>query len=137
MIQYVVLSPRMRGCFYSVVSCHPAGIAFPAHAGMFLYKVDRDPDVFGFPRVCGDVSGKGACDKRREGLSPRMRGCFCCWVIEGSVKTAFPAYAGMFPKRFMRKALLTTFPAYAGMFLRRRLKAIWLLSFPRVCGDVS
>mgnify|MGYP000464482858 FL=1 len=70
-----------------------------------------------FPRVCGDVSETSSADHRNGPLSPRMRGCFYPAMSFPLEKTAFPAYAGMFPASCTRSA--------AGS------------RFPRVCGDVS
>ena len=52
-----------------------------------------------------------------DALSPRMRGCFRALEVERFGASAFPAYAGMFPKQ-------------VGLSLRP-------VGFPRVCGDVS
>ena len=111
------LSPRMRGCFLNAVLVAEASVAFPAYAGMFPSQQTPKCLRVSFPRVCGDVSH--ICDSASlaRQLSPRMRGCFYGRRITSFLERAFPAYAGMFLKRFTRKALLT--------------------SFPRVCGDVS
>ena len=70
-----------------------------------------------FPRVCGDVSEVNHLRADEHQLSPRMRGCFYPAMSFPLEKTAFPAYAGMFPASCTRSA--------AGS------------RFPRVCGDVS
>ena len=91
--------------------------AFPAYAGMFLYRRRSHDDRRSFPRVCGDVSDASSSPLARLRLSPRMRGCFhfgVCWLVSGDA-----------------------FPAYAGMFLPVRLFGRPLRRFPRVCGDVS
>ena len=91
------LSPRMRGCF----QCLNAPTAYRSS----------------FPRVCGDVSPVQQTSSTDDTLSPRMRGCFYPAMSFPLEKTAFPAYAGMFPASCTRSA--------AGS------------RFPRVCGDVS
>ena len=87
-----------------------------------------------------------------------MRGCFYGRRITSFLERAFPAYAGMFLKRFTRKALLTSFPRVCGdvsrlastnnkkKSLSPRMRGCFSASvfsdsfdssFPRVCGDVS
>ena len=107
----------MRGCFRQKSRQIGSDAAFPAYAGMFLRSAHLLQLSIRFPRVCGDVSNTSSGPFTRLRLSPRMRGCFCCCVMDGSVKVAFPAYAGMFPGE-----LVACTPTQ---------------SFPRVCGDVS
>ena len=89
-VSHEQLSPRMRGCFRTLLVIREVEHAFPAYAGMF-------------PEIGGSQL-----------LSPRMRGCFYESTERLISYKAFPAYAGMFPKRFMRKVLLTSFPRVCG-----------------------
>ena len=70
------LSPRMRGCFFTNSARFSMSSAFPAYAGMFLLVLRLCVAVFGFPRVCGDVSNITRSIRSGNQLSPRMRGCF-------------------------------------------------------------
>ena len=148
----------MRGCFLNAVLVAEASVAFPAYAGMFPSQQTPKCLRVSFPRVCGDVSH--ICDSASlaRQLSPRMRGCFYGRRITSFLERAFPAYAGMFLKRFTRKALLTSFPRVCGdvsrlastnnkkKSLSPRMRGCFSASvfsdsfdssFPRVCGDVS
>ena len=70
------LSPRMRGCFQSLLGWVAVRLAFPAYAGMFPAELTTGAEVPSFPRVCGDVSQIVIRQIVRTVLSPRMRGCF-------------------------------------------------------------
>ena len=111
------LSPRMRGCFLVPVTPRYLRGAFPAYAGMFLRKFHLRVLQSGFPRVCGDVSHDNRGKQVKRTLSPRMRGCFRSRRSDLPARSAFPAYAGMFPLV--------------------QLRCEEVSGFPRVCGDVS
>ena len=70
------LSPRMRGCFLSLLQILFLNLAFPAYAGMFLGLRPALRRSSSFPRVCGDVSALKGIALDGSKLSPRMRGCF-------------------------------------------------------------
>ena len=112
-----LLSPRMRGCFREGERFATLCRAFPAYAGMFPISSCRPLTKARFPRVCGDVSATSNSCGASIRLSPRMRGCFRALEVERFGASAFPAYAGMFPRSEKER------DASAG--------------FPRVCGDVS
>ena len=69
-------SPRTRGCFFRDDTRSALGLAFPAHAGMFLSSCDRSAWAASLPRARGDVSGVCASVSVPDGPSPRTRGCF-------------------------------------------------------------
>ena len=48
-------SPRARGCSAREAKKQLREIVFPACAGMFLRPREGQTDLFGFPRVRGDV----------------------------------------------------------------------------------
>ena len=111
------LSPRMRGCFCQLSNVCGSVEAFPAYAGMFLFRPLSKTGDYSFPRVCGDVSVSCLLRLSARRLSPRMRGCFLNCKRGKEAHLAFPAYAGMFPTQSSTPSTLE--------------------SFPRVCGDVS
>ena len=107
----------MRGCFLLPIIPNKTIWAFPAYAGMFLKRSTLKALLMSFPRVCGDVSSFGSYSSIGLWLSPRMRGCFRAWTRCIQECAAFPAYAGMFLRKFHLRVLQS--------------------GFPRVCGDVS
>ena len=73
---------------------------FPAYAGMFLSMNWVTCLNQGFPRIRGDVPLDAAYTVIVKQFSPHTRGCSDLKLPILGVDSVFPAYAGMFRKRF-------------------------------------
>ena len=109
-------SPRTRGCSYQPTGGPHHDQVFPAHAGMFLPKVNKIVTPHSFPRARGDVPYTPPQTQVKSKFSPRTRGC--SQMFEPFVKgwEVFPAHAGMFRG------------GWSGVW--------WCAGFPRARGDV-
>ena len=71
----LMFSPRTRGCSFIVLVALVCDRVFPAHAGMFLYRVGRTGVRSCFPRARGDVPETPKVAAVGAAFSPRTRGC--------------------------------------------------------------
>ena len=71
-------------------------LVFPASAGVFLPPDPADQEAARRPRLGGGVSRGAPEGPACVWSSPPRLGCFCCCVMDGSVKQVFPASAGVF-----------------------------------------
>ena len=90
---------------------------FPAHAGVFLFRLATRRPKSCLPRACGGVSAYVNLSASRDESSPRMRGCF------------------LFHSPWLESAIV--FPAHAGVFLVIAGSAAKGGGLPRACGGVS
>ena len=109
-------SPHTRGCSYLDVLGEMPAVVFPAYAGMFLGPSRLSSRHIRFPRIRGDVPIHPHRGRRVGEFSPHTRGC-----------------SESFDSVVQQNAV---FPAYAGMFRSRRVKRSRRKSFPRIRGDV-
>jgi len=69
-------SPRERGCFLAAAMCGLDEGAFPARAGVFLYRGKQGLKGIGLPRASGGVPPPASPSSTESQPSPRERGCF-------------------------------------------------------------
>ena len=112
----VASSPRMWGCFCSVVTRLPCVSVFPTHVGVFpqpdCWKKAccRLPHACGgvsparltpnsglsLPHACGGVSPRTLCKLFSAASSPRMWGCFRTRRHQVGRRIVFPTHVGVF-----------------------------------------
>ena len=68
------LSPRVRGNPGALSDAKAVKGSIPASAGKPTGVMRFDAGVRVYPRECGETDAGGICSRRREGLSPRVRG---------------------------------------------------------------
>ena len=110
-------SPRVWGCFLSVLARKPDNRVFPTRVGVFLgIKADK---AFcpGLPHACGGVSSPLLTARRIWPSSPRVWGCFYRIALLAASFVVFPTRVGVFLK----------FPHFASRNS----------GLPHACGGVS
>ena len=90
-------SPHTRGCSCGHGHEPLHSIVFPAYAGMFRLRPARRSLKRRFPRIRGDVPGRGIITPISSTFSPHTRGCSLLPPHSSLQGRVFPAYAGMFP----------------------------------------
>ena len=111
----MVPSPRMRGSTLARLNRRRRRYAFPAHAGIDRRRPSATCRTGCLPRACGDRPRESGSALIMRRPSPRMRGS-----TENAERRC--GYAG-------------AFPAHAGIDPKRRTKWIRLSRLPRACGD--
>ena len=96
-VENVQSSPHTRGCFPQGQSDVHRLQVFPAYAGVFPYPGDAGSGYTGLPHIRGGVSRFDDDFKVDAESSPHTRGCFRWRKHSISLRTVFPAYAGVFP----------------------------------------
>ncbi len=90
-------SPRERGWSPVATVADPAGVVFPARAGMVRRRPPSLRGVLGVPRASGDGPLTQPCWADHEPCSPRERGWSRPSHHHGARDGVFPARAGMVP----------------------------------------
>ena len=106
--------PACAGMFRNKKNREPPPLVFPACAGMFPGPAASNPLHIGFPRVRGDVPMLKLDCLGLSTFSPRARGCS---GVDGGHEVSFrvfPACAGMFPRSFARFSIRCSFPRVRG-----------------------
>ena len=128
-------SPRKRGCFRSSPSRRGFPAVFPAQAGVFLNQVFVSKPLIGLPRASGGVSSLPPEIRPCSRSSPRKRGCFPVWEYFLSIRSVFPAQAGVFPRRHGPHGSHPCLPrASGGVSSRMRSRRVGVKSSPRKRG---
>ena len=70
---------------------------------MFLCEITIDEEPEGFPRVRGDVPPQMISFIGEHWFSPRARGCSTFGTRRDAYAVVFPACAGMFRRRILKK----------------------------------
>ena len=105
----------MRGKGSAPPRGHPLPGITPAYAGKREKRVEKIPQIWDHPRVCGEKLRKTAVSVRELGSPPRMRG-------------KEPAYSSIKPARGIT-------PAYAGKSSLKPDYVAIARDHPRVCGE--
>ena len=69
-------SPRMWGCFYSIIFSDIINPVFPTHVGVFPRLKRGAWSMDSLPHACGGVSESSLKRGSLPPSSPRMWGCF-------------------------------------------------------------
>ena len=107
-------SPHTRGCSHKKIARNLPPRVFPTYAGMFRFPDSLHLLFVRFPRIRGDVPVHGLTAPREYTFSPHTRGCSLWCLVVSIVVMVFPAYAGMFRPKAVRKRLCGGFPRIRG-----------------------
>ena len=113
-LEDALFSPRTRGCSWREVTQAQLTVVFPAHAGMFPFRLRPSEMMESFPRARGDVPERSRKRQLWSLFSPRTRGCSSHQTISRNLPQVFPAHAGMFlsPNNFAKST--SSFPRARG-----------------------
>ena len=107
-------SPHTRGCSAPVASADCLVRVFPAYAGMFRQRWPYHVSSASFPRIRGDVPAQVATRSSRPPFSPHTRGCSVFLPEWDESPEVFPAYAGMFRRKYATSRENDGFPRIRG-----------------------
>ena len=128
-------SPRTWGCFQGHLRRRKAGLVFPTHVGVFLFRRKSHHLPACLPHARGGVSSVGNQTGHKVQSSPRTWGCFYRTAYVDSYVKVFPTHVGVFLGwRVMVQGTPCLPHARGGVSLSSRSHTVKQLSSPRTWG---
>ena len=131
-------SPRVWGCFLLWNGFTSFRFVFPTRVGVFLNTVIISCLLLSLPHACGGVSVWSNYRCNSTWSSPRVWGCFLCFVPQQIVVCVFPTRVGVFLNHLQIYLDRECLPhACGGVSVRCAVTYQSGLSSPRVWGCFS